>query len=184
MPEAARICNKPELINDFLMFSGGETASSPNNTKSRGFHTPAFCERRFFNVPATFPLPSTPYGIYSIPHAMQFVNTTVYCISQNAKSRGSHPRLFASKGNHSSHAVYAAPNTAYIVYHTPFDLSIPLYVVFFILLRAILPWPFGGSAQPSARPQPPGSSPPFRQSPISPPPSAPTAARSSAHAPG
>ena len=25
---------------------------------------------------------------------MQFVNTTVYCISQNAKSRGSHPRLF------------------------------------------------------------------------------------------
>ena len=107
------------------------TASSPNNTKSQGLTTPAFCERRFFNVPATFPLPSTPYGIYSIPHAMQFVNTTVYCISQNAKSRGSHPRLFASKGDHSSHVVDVAPTAAYIVYHTSLDLSIPLYVVFF-----------------------------------------------------
>ena len=108
-----------------------KTASSPNNTKSQGLTTLAFCERRFFNVPATFPLPSTPYGIYSIPHAIQFVNTTVYCISQNAKSRGSHPRLFASKGDHSSHAVDVAPTAAYIVYHTPIDLSIPLYVAFF-----------------------------------------------------
>ena len=109
-----------------------KTASSPNNAKSRGVKTSAFCERRFFNVPATFPLPSTPYGIYSIPHAMQFVNTTVYCIPQNAKSRGSHPRLFASKGDHSSHAVDVAPTAAYIVYHTPIDLSIPLYVAFFL----------------------------------------------------
>ena len=108
------------------------TASSPNNTKSQGLTTPAFCERRFFNVPATFPLPSTPYGIYSIPHAMQFVNTTIYRFPpKNAKSRGSHPRLFASKGDHSSHVVDVAPTAAYIVYHTSLDLSIPLYVAFF-----------------------------------------------------
>ena len=111
-----------------------KTASSPNNTKSRGFHAPAFCERRFFNVPATFPLPSTPYGIYSIPHAMRFVNTTIYRFppQKNAKSRGSHPRLFASKGDHSSHVVDVAPTAAYIVYHTSLDLSIPLYVAFFL----------------------------------------------------
>ena len=30
MPEAARICSKPEFTKDCLIFSGGDTASSPN----------------------------------------------------------------------------------------------------------------------------------------------------------
>ena len=30
IPDAAKICNKPELIKDCLIFSGDETASSPN----------------------------------------------------------------------------------------------------------------------------------------------------------
>ena len=29
IPEAAKICNKPEFTNDCLIFLGGETASSP-----------------------------------------------------------------------------------------------------------------------------------------------------------
>ena len=30
MPDAAKICNKPELAKDCLIFLGGDTASSPN----------------------------------------------------------------------------------------------------------------------------------------------------------
>ena len=60
----------------------------------------------------------------SIPQYIVFPKKT-----QKAEARI--PGFFASKGDHSSHAVDVAPTAAYIVYHTSLDLSIPLYVAFF-----------------------------------------------------